>query len=80
MGTRLSEPPKETEEKNPKDSRYTILLAEDDKDMRQYLVQSLSDSYKVIAAENGAQALDAVRKFYPDLIVSDVMMQINGWR
>lgn len=51
-----------------------IVVAEDDKEIRDYLVQELSGDYKVIACENGKEALCEVLKNVPDLLISDVMM------
>jgi DNA-binding response OmpR family regulator len=50
-----------------------ILLAEDNRDMRDYISGILSE-YRVITAENGKIALDKAIKDIPDLILSDVMM------
>ncbi|MER6693154.1 SpoIIE family protein phosphatase [Streptomyces minutiscleroticus] len=52
-----------------------VLVADDNADMREYLVRLLdSAGYQVDAVNDGLQALDAVRRNAPDLIVSDVMM------
>ena len=57
-----------------------ILLADDNADMRQYVARLLQDQYSVIAVSDGAQALQAVLKDPPDLILSDVMMpEMNGF-
>lgn len=56
------------------------LIADDNADMRDYLVRLLSnDGYEVDAVTDGLQALDAVRTTLPDIVVSDVMMpQLDG--
>ena len=52
-----------------------VLIADDNADMRDYLVRLLrSDGYEVDAVTDGQQALDAVRAVVPDMVVSDVMM------
>ncbi|SDO06609.1 SpoIIE family protein phosphatase [Geodermatophilus sp. DSM 45219] len=51
-----------------------VLVADDNADMRGYLVRLLSPHYDVRAAADGRQALDAVLADPPDLVVSDVMM------
>ena len=59
----------------PKASRQqTIVIAEDDSEIRDYLVQELSDDYKVIGCENGKVALTEILKSVPDLLISDIMM------
>ena len=59
-----------------------ILVVEDDVKSRYMLEQLLrSRGHLVIAAENGADALEVVRRDPPDLIVSDIMMpRMNGFR
>ena len=53
-----------------------ILIAEDDDELRQYVVSKLSQRYNVIETANGKEALDVARERMPDLIVSDVMMPV----
>jgi signal transduction histidine kinase/DNA-binding response OmpR family regulator/streptogramin lyase len=52
----------------------TLLIVEDNADMRAYLRRHLSADYTVIEADNGEAGLRAAREHEPDLIVSDVMM------
>ena len=59
----------------PKANRQqTIVIAEDDQEIREYLIQELSNNYKVIGCENGKEALAEVLKTFPDLLISDIMM------
>ena len=51
-----------------------IVIADDNADMREYLVHLLGDQYQVHAASDGAQAVEAVRERHPALLVADVMM------
>jgi signal transduction histidine kinase len=51
-----------------------ILLADDNADMREYVRRLLSDSFEVVAAANGEEALAAALTNPPGLILSDVMM------
>jgi signal transduction histidine kinase/DNA-binding NarL/FixJ family response regulator len=53
----------------------TILLIEDDQDMRLSLRDYLSHFYQVETAENGETALPILRDSQPDLIISDIMME-----
>ncbi len=56
------------------DQRRRILLADDNADMRDYVVRLLRTSYAVEAVEDGQAALAAARANRPDLILSDIMM------
>jgi len=62
-------------------SRKTILIAEDDTHLREGLIDSLeTEGYTVIAAADGAQALELFAERHPDLVLLDVMMpEINGY-
>ncbi|MEO7002204.1 MAG: response regulator, partial [Ktedonobacterales bacterium] len=53
-----------------------ILIAEDNADMRDYLHHMLNEQYTVETVANGAQALEAIARQAPDLVVSDVMMPV----
>lgn len=51
-----------------------ILLADDNRDMREYLRRLLSGAYAVRAVADGAAALAAIRDDRPDLVIADVVM------
>ncbi|MGC5015410.1 SpoIIE family protein phosphatase [Streptosporangium sp. DT93] len=51
-----------------------ILVADDNEDLRHYLVRLLSPYWTVTAVADGAAALRAAREEAPDMIVADVMM------
>jgi two-component system response regulator MprA len=54
---------------------YTVLLAEDDRPIRDSLVRILHlEGYEVIAVPDGVQALAAAHDRAPDVLVLDVMM------
>lgn len=55
---------------------HTILIVEDDADLRQYLINLLNDFFYVKSAENGKRALDLIEKEHPDIIVTDLMMPV----
>lgn len=52
----------------------TVLVVEDDKEMRSYLRKHLAQQYRVLEAGDGEQGLHMVKRWLPDLIVSDVVM------
>jgi signal transduction histidine kinase len=54
--------------------RCRILLADDNADMRDYVVRLLRPGYDIQAVRDGQEALKAVQARRPDLILSDVMM------
>lgn len=51
-----------------------IYIVEDDADVRQYLLDNLSETFRVTAFSNGESAFQAICKEAPDLLLTDVMM------
>ncbi len=60
----------------PAELGASVLVADDNADMRDYLVRLLGERYRVRAVSNGSQALAAVQQDLPDLVLSDVMMPV----
>lgn len=61
------------------DEPDTILIVDDNADVRAYLRSILSAGYSVVEASDGSNGLRLARESVPDLIVSDIMMPImNG--
>lgn len=57
----------------------TLLLVDDEEDIRAYLRQLLEDQYRIIECQSGEEALEAAHQYQPDLVISDVMMSgISG--
>ncbi|MCU0414097.1 MAG: response regulator [Ignavibacteriaceae bacterium] len=56
------------------ENKTTILVVEDNYDMREYIKESLSDCYVVEEAVNGEQGVRIAETIIPDLIISDLMM------
>ncbi|MBP6661568.1 MAG: response regulator [Paludibacter sp.] len=52
----------------------TILIVEDNDDLRYYLGKTFSPDYNIILMPNADDALSYLSGEYPDLIISDVMM------
>lgn len=58
----------------PKNKLQTIVIAEDDDEIRQYVAQSLESTFRVLAFTNGAEALPVIQKELPAVVITDVMM------
>lgn len=58
----------------PREELPTMLLVEDNPDLRQYLVEVLKDAYFIYQASNGKEALELAFRHLPDIILSDVLM------
>ena len=58
----------------PLSRRLTLVIAEDDDEIRSYLEHELEDEYDVHACVNGREALGEILHTRPDLVISDVMM------
>jgi PAS domain S-box-containing protein len=52
----------------------TILLADDNADMRDYVRRLLTGQYEVQSVPDGQSALRAIRDHIPDLVLADIMM------
>ncbi|WP_089890804.1 hybrid sensor histidine kinase/response regulator transcription factor [Kriegella aquimaris] len=58
----------------------TLLIVEDNTELRDYLKNELSHDYMIIEAVNGAQGLEAATKRIPDMILTDVVMpEMDGF-
>ena len=56
--------------------RPTILVVEDNSDLREFIGTLLQGEYRIIKASDGKEALDKATRELPDLVVSDVMMPV----
>jgi CheY-like chemotaxis protein len=58
-----------------------ILVVDDEKDLRKAVVFFLRDKgYETIEADNGADAFELTITDFPDLIISDIVMdRVNGF-
>ena len=56
------------------DDRTTVLIADDNAELRAYVRGHLEGRYRVLEAADGTRALETARTALPDLVVSDVMM------
>ena len=58
------------------DDKETILVIDDNLDIRDYVRSVLQDEYNVIEAANGQEGLQQAMKYVPDAIICDVMMPV----
>ncbi len=67
-------------EQSPDESRNTakgkpvVLLVEDNSELLEFLTRWLANSYEVLCANNGVEALRIIEENDADIIVSDIMM------
>ena len=73
-------PPAPTADKSPVYSDATVLVVDDNPDMRRYLTRIISGYCRVEIATDGEAALVAARATRPDLVLTDVMMpKLDGF-
>lgn len=64
----------------PSDTAATVLVVDDNADMRTYLTRLLSPIWRVRTCSNGEEALAAVAEQLPDVVLTDVMMpRVDGF-
>ena len=54
----------------------SLLIVEDNPDLRHFLHQSLAETYRITEAQNGQEAMEEIARKQPDLIISDIMMPV----
>ncbi|UXX79812.1 ATP-binding protein [Reichenbachiella carrageenanivorans] len=62
--------------KSNTDVKSTVLVIDDNAELRNYVMEFLSGHYKVYGAENGKEGLELCRKVKPVICVVDVMMPV----
>jgi signal transduction histidine kinase/ligand-binding sensor domain-containing protein/DNA-binding response OmpR family regulator len=66
-----------TAEENQKSGKKkTIIIVEDNEDLRFYLKDNLKAQYHVEEAMNGKEGWEKIKQLNPDLVVSDIMMPL----
>ncbi len=53
---------------------HSLMVVEDNAELRRFLQRSLSEYFVVHTAESGDEAYDKIRFIHPDIVVSDIMM------
>jgi signal transduction histidine kinase/ligand-binding sensor domain-containing protein/DNA-binding response OmpR family regulator len=72
----IPQPTSRIENKEPSTENrvLSILIVEDNTDLRQYIRSNMNNEYQIIEAENGEEGLEEAINEIPALIISDVMM------
>lgn len=66
-----------TQEECQKNSKKkTIVIVEDNEDLRFYLKDNLKTQYQIEEATNGKEGWEKIKLLNPDLVVSDIMMPL----
>lgn len=61
-------------------AKPTVLVVEDQQDVRKYICDKLAETYTVIESKNGKEGFESARLHIPDLVISDVMMpEMDGF-
>lgn len=55
--------------------KRTVLIIDDNAEIRAYLIKMFSENYIVYSAENGEEGLKLTKKHMPDLVISDITME-----
>lgn len=60
-------------------NKSLILVADDNPELRSFLKETLEEQYRIIEASDGKEALSKTEEFFPDIVISDIMMPgMNG--
>ncbi|MBA1145740.1 response regulator [Ectothiorhodospiraceae bacterium WFHF3C12] len=66
-------------ERRPVTQSGTVLIVDDEPDMRHYLIDLLQDEYRVLVARDGREGLELAERDHPELMVLDLMLpEIDG--
>ena len=70
----LSDQSEYKREDDKSEKKKSILIVDDNKDLRNFLKCSFENQYNILEAGNGNEAWELLQKESPELIISDVMM------
>ncbi|MCC6463179.1 MAG: response regulator, partial [Saprospiraceae bacterium] len=81
-GAAVAAPERETERpvRGPvyrEEGRPSVLLIEDNAELRGFIKQCLAPAWDVLEASNGAEGVQKAAELVPDLVISDVMMPLK---
>ncbi len=64
----------------PKEDQSTVLIVEDNDELRNFIADMLKPHYNLVMSVDGYSGMEAAYKVIPDLIISDIMMpHMNGF-
>lgn len=59
---------------NESDKELSILIVEDNEELRHFMVSLLQTTFLVTEAADGIEGFDKIKSMLPDLVISDIMM------
>ncbi|RZK40052.1 MAG: hybrid sensor histidine kinase/response regulator [Pedobacter sp.] len=59
---------------DPTTDKKAILIVEDNADIRTYIKKIFIDDYLIYEADNGTEGFKLVKKYVPDMVITDVVM------
>ena len=63
----------------PNPNKQTLLIVEDNNDLRKFIADIFSEEYEVLKASDGEEGYQLSHKYVPDLIISDIIMpKVSG--
>ncbi|KMQ70464.1 ATP-binding protein [Chryseobacterium koreense] len=69
------------EEISTDEEKPLILVVEDQRELRKFVVENLGNSFRFLEAENGRQGTELALEHLPDVVISDVMMpEMDGFQ
>ena len=66
----------ETDTSDFRDEKPTLLVIDDNRDIRDLISAQMGDDYNVLTAADGLQGVRMAAKYVPDIILCDVMMPV----
>lgn len=74
------QPPVSEEKETNESFEMTVLIVEDNDELRNFIQHALGEEFNVLSAEDGQKAWELIPDKQPDLVVSDIMMpNIDGF-
>lgn len=70
----ISSPFERIESQLPEGDKPSLMIVDDEPDMRQYLVGFLEEDYRISQVRDGRQALELAREYLPSLMLLDLML------
>ena len=68
------ETPADTQKDDLKNTRYTVMVVDDDKELCLYVANELKKDFNVVTANSGNEAWNLLLAHRPDVVVSDLIM------